>query len=220
MAHTHQLSNAEILTLGQQAAENLPENTHYAESPQFPAESQATASGSTLDEKKVRNKLLGHDQFCIITKTTAKSIQSYHILNAVRKRRNETIEECNARRRRIESFLSEARITDNLENCGSCLNISSVCGDLYNVWGDHACFVLVPPSSIVIQMIGRLAICNQTWEAQIQQHGGQVARPDPNFHLVENPGCNILVLHARDWLQGTIDGPRQTPSLPRAHRTR
>ncbi|KAJ7885156.1 hypothetical protein B0H14DRAFT_2699898 [Mycena olivaceomarginata] len=68
------------------------------------------ASGRT--DATIRKRLLRVQQVCAVTGSASQTLQSYHIINAVRRRESETKETAQRRRSNVEAFLARLGILD------------------------------------------------------------------------------------------------------------
>ncbi|KAJ7246394.1 hypothetical protein C8J57DRAFT_1360389, partial [Mycena rebaudengoi] len=186
----------------------FPPNPHFDENPTFVAETAApssissTATGPT--QKALRNRLLRLAQFCTVTGSARVTNQAAHVLNIVRKRKDETVEDTRSRKRAIESFLTDLCIVGNEPFLlDSIFNVFLLAMELQYAWDSYACILFCPSVQRIQELSVWYQTCNYIWQGRATADG-----VIPPKRLLASGGQNLLfsteldifVLHARTLL--------------------
>ncbi|KAJ6532733.1 hypothetical protein DFH09DRAFT_1408099 [Mycena vulgaris] len=196
---------ARLVTAG---SEKFPANPHLLDPPTYQAQtvapsSAASSATTTQTQKLLRNRLLRLGQFCAVTESATATLQACHILNTVRKKKNETAEDARERKGAIESFLTNLGVLKRepfLLN--SLFNMFLLKKDIHSIWAKHASIVFCPSIQTITQLTEYFNDCNYLWQ-------GRAARDQaitPQRPYVEGGDSlrafrfNLFVLHPASFL--------------------
>ncbi|KAJ7475713.1 hypothetical protein FB451DRAFT_1244441 [Mycena latifolia] len=145
------------------ASVTLPENPHFRSPPTYQSDTAAASSATgttTFTEKKLRNSLLRRSQFCAVTRSATESIQTCHVLNTVRRKKNETVEAARQR-----SFLSDLKILGRSPFLlNSIANALLLLPRIHTSWDKYASVMICPPLKTIEDLQAYFFGCNFFWD--------------------------------------------------------
>ncbi|KAJ7125491.1 hypothetical protein C8R43DRAFT_1030375 [Mycena crocata] len=164
------------------AFKTLPKNPQLSQPPVYASETASISSthesGVTTGWKKIRNSILSYDQFCLLTGSSSPTNQVCYIINAVRKRKEETASAAQARKEAIENFLTERRIKGNKEFLLDGLsNLLLLNLDPHAQWDQYALIAIVSPLTLLSLLATVLETSNIAWQRACTDAGHLTPRP-------------------------------------------
>ncbi|KAJ7046914.1 hypothetical protein C8F04DRAFT_1387435 [Mycena alexandri] len=144
---------------------NLPANPQLRHITATVAPSVSSSATTTLSESRVRNQLLYRQQFCAVTGSAVASLEACHLLNAVRKRKKESPEDAEKRKRDCEEYLTELGLGGGhpfLLN--SIFNELLLKRDIHHPLDKSGSICFCPPSHVIMGLTAAFKRANLRWE--------------------------------------------------------
>ncbi|KAJ7257900.1 hypothetical protein B0H12DRAFT_1322719 [Mycena haematopus] len=197
------------------ASASFPPNPQLHSPPKYLPETAApstVATGTTtFSEKKLRNSLLRRNQCCAVTRSATETIQSCHVLNAVRKKKHGTAEEARERKKALEDFLAGRMI---LGSQSSSFSLNSLANTLLlkphirGSWDKYASVMFCPPLETITRLTTYFLFSNCLWDAVVEYAIDRKTLPPRPFDLpsgfadecVLSSDFDFFVLHPSTFL--------------------